>query len=330
MHTVYFDSGTSNSRAYLIREHQTVDFAKKNVGSKDVSISGNNMVLLYGLKELYKQLLERNGLTDGDIDEIYASGMVTCPFGIKEVSHITTPVSLKKLRDSIYTHYEPKLFCRNIFLIRGVKTISEDYFPDIKDIAEVNNVRGEEIEIFGLLSGLQDEYENSNLAIFLPGSHTHVAYVRQGVLCDILSTFSGELHHAIASETIISASIRDPIEKLDNEMVLLGYKYLKEYGLNRALYIAHAMKIFNISDNTEIKSYISGVINGGTILAFKKVLTKKWRDINAIIVAGGNVMVQIDEIILKRTINNIQIISVPSSDTDSFAVKGFIKMLKQG
>ena len=50
---LYFDSGTSNTRAYLLdREFRICDSAKRAVGSKDSAIAGTNRVLIEGMKAL--------------------------------------------------------------------------------------------------------------------------------------------------------------------------------------------------------------------------------------------------------------------------------------
>lgn len=60
---VYYDSGTSNSRIYLLdRDFQVRYTEKKAVGSKDSSIAGDNLVLLQGLKELYDGMLSATGV----------------------------------------------------------------------------------------------------------------------------------------------------------------------------------------------------------------------------------------------------------------------------
>ena len=51
---LYFDSGTSNTRAYLLdRNFQVKYVAKKAVGSKDSAIAGSNRVLVEGMKALH-------------------------------------------------------------------------------------------------------------------------------------------------------------------------------------------------------------------------------------------------------------------------------------
>ena len=58
---------------------------KKNVGSKDSAIAGNNRVLIQGMKELYDEAIKEMQFSKEDIASIYASGMVTSPYGLKEV-----------------------------------------------------------------------------------------------------------------------------------------------------------------------------------------------------------------------------------------------------
>ncbi len=330
MYHVYFDSGTSNTRAYLLKDRDVIDIIKKNIGSKDSSIAGSNLVLIKGLKQLYDWLLEHNHLHDEEIAGIYASGMVTSPFGITEVPHLSTPLSPRELYSGIYTHRETKCFQRDIHLIRGAKTIADHFRIDKENIPMINNMRGEEIEIFGVLSDLPEEWRAGNTAIFLSGSHTHIAYVKKGELFDILSTFSGELFHAISTGTILSGSIHCNTEGLDEEMVLYGFKDLKQYGMNRALYIAHALKIFDVSDNAGRKSYLEGVITGGVTLAFEKVLRDKWREVDKVIVAGNNSIAKVYEITLKNIGRKMDIMTLIASGKQSFAVKGLLDILKKG
>ena len=81
---VYFDSGTSNSRIYLLdKDFQVLYVDKKNVGSRNSSIEGSNRVLIEGLYELYTKLLQEKHLTEEDVTwhERGASpeGAAVCP-----------------------------------------------------------------------------------------------------------------------------------------------------------------------------------------------------------------------------------------------------------
>jgi len=326
MYCVYFDSGTTNTRAYFIKDGKILDMIKRAIGSKDSSIAGSNTVLLKGLKGLFDDLLYKNSITESMVADVYASGMVTSPFGIKEVPHISTPVSGKKLFDSIYTHYEQYYFKREIKLIRGVKTVDGDFKANPDNISNVNNMRGEEIEVFGIIPNLPNEWQDEDIAVFLPGSHTHVAYIKHNALFDIWSTFSGELFHALSTGTILSNSVLADREVIDPQMALLGLRFLNEYGFNRALYICHAMKIFDAADNLQRKSYLEGVIVGGIVSGFENIVEQRWKNVQRIVLAGRNSLTSVYEILLKELMPNCAIMTIATDEKNSFAVQGFINI----
>ncbi|MCI5481794.1 MAG: 2-dehydro-3-deoxygalactonokinase, partial [Lachnospiraceae bacterium] len=118
---VYFDSGTSNSRIYLLdRDFEVLYVDKKNVGSRNSSIEGSNRVLIEGLYELYTKLMNEKNLKEEDIENIYMSGMITSPYGMKEVPHLVLPLTVQGFADSLYCHYEDTCFKRNIYLVPGI------------------------------------------------------------------------------------------------------------------------------------------------------------------------------------------------------------------
>jgi len=330
MYNVYFDSGTSNTRAYLLNNYQVIDEVKRNIGSKDSSIAGSNEILVRALKELYEALLKNNHVEDNQILDIYGSGMLTSPFGITEVPHLSTPLSLEKLCQGIFTYFEPNFFKRDIHLIRGVKSIGDNFSADLGNICSVNNMRGEEIEIFGMLSDTFDQLKFGSIAAFFPGSHTHIAFIKNVEIYDILSTFSGELFYSVTKDTILSNSVACDTDEFDKDGVLLGFKHLKEYGFNRALYMVHTTKIFNACDNFKRKSYLEGVITGGVIVAFENLMKSKRREIDAILIGGNSNSSKIYEVLLKESQPEIRVETIISSGKQSFAVKGFVEILKRG
>ena len=182
---VYFDSGTSNTRIYLLDfRFQVLYWKKQPIGSKDSAISGSSSVLRKGMKALYDELLETCRLADKDVGQIYASGMVTSPYGLKEVPHCQVPIDVEHFSQKLYPYREEQYFEREIILIPGLRTDSFDF-------TFVNNMRGEEIQVIGVLEDIKGFTGGS--AVILPGSHTHVAYVKQNMIKGILSNFTGEL-----------------------------------------------------------------------------------------------------------------------------------------
>lgn len=254
---LYFDSGTSNTRAYLLdRDFRICDSAKRTVGSKDSAIAGSNRVLIEGMKILYDQVLEANSLSDGDVEAIYASGMVTSPYGLKEIPHLVLPMTVQDFADSLYPFHEDTCFHRDIFLVPGLKTLSDDF-------SFVNNLRGEEIEIIGALEELKAERDVENVVMLMPGSHTHGIYIQGDQITGIISNFTGELFYALKQDTILSPVLTSDSLELDEAMVRKGIENLERFGFNRALYICHAMRIFEQGTPQQRLSYGESVIMAG-------------------------------------------------------------------
>jgi len=326
MYSVYFDSGTTNTRAYLFKSSEIIDLKVGAIGSKDSSIAGDNLVLLRGLKQMFDELLDKNSVNEQQVDSVFASGMVTSPFGIKEIAHVSTPVSAQKLFESTYTHFESVCFKREIKLIRGVKSISEDYQLDPFSVSAVNNMRGEEIEIFGILPKLSSQTQNKDIAVFLPGSHTHIGYIKNKEIADILSTFSGEIFHAITNYTILSGSVKIESTEIDPEMLFLGFDNLQKFGFNRALYICHAMKIFDVTDNIKRRSYFEGIIIGDIVHEFLRLIDQKWTGVKSIVLAGNLNITKSYKMLLEKMLPDFSIEIICPEEKYSFAARGYLSV----
>lgn len=284
--------------------------------------------MLEGLKELYDAVLERNGLKDQDISAIFASGMVTSPFGIKEVPHLKVPVTLQDLRDHVYIYNEDLFFKRQIGLIPGVKSTPDSQTITTDNVLEVNSMRGEEVEIFGLLSTLDDEVKSSSAAILIPGSHTQIAYVQNQKITDLISTMSGELFHAISNNTIISASIDKDVFQCDKSMVQKAFKMLMQYGFNKTVYLINTMQVFHVADTRAKTSFLEGAIFGGDIICLEQYLKKKWCGINYVIIYANRTIAEIYSALLEIAGLDLKIKVVEKTKQSDFAVKGFFEIIK--
>lgn len=325
MYQIYIDSGTSNSKLYLLKDMHSVDFMIANVGTKDSAISGSNDVLLSGLKAIYNGVLERNNLLDKDIESIWLSGMVTNPFGIIEVEHISTPVDAKKLMEQRYIHYEEKYFHRELNLIRGVKTAQRGQSVTMENIDQMNNVRGEEIEVVGMVArGIIPM--NEDCVMVSPGSHTHLVFVKNGTIMDIASNFTGELNYAIKKDTILGGELTDEDIVLTKEYVLQGYQMAKTYGLARALYIVHATKVFGVCENEVRNCLLSGIISGGVIDMLKYKVDREWNGVKRAVIIGGKNYIEAYKILMEHILPEIDTEIVSSKAGESFGLYGYLAL----
>lgn len=319
---LYYDSGTSNTRAYLLDQDFGVKYTvKKAVGSKDSAIAGSNRVLIEGLKELYDNVLSANGLGEEDISAIYASGMITCAYGLKEVPHLALPLTVEGFAGSLVPVLEDTLFHREIILVPGLKTVNDD-------ITYVNNMRGEEIEIIGALDELRSIGAPEELAMILPGSHTHVTYLRGEEITGIISNFTGELFHAIQKETILAPVLTWDGTPPDREMVLRGYENLQKFGFNRALYICRAMDAFNEGTPAQRFSYGEGVILGGVRQSLEYYCQHFWPGCRTAALVSDEFMYQLFSILFEDSPYIDRVLWLPISETKSYGVSGLKRLLR--
>ena len=318
---LYFDSGTSNTRAYLLdRDFQVRYVAKKAVGSKDSAIAGSNRVLIEGMKALHDQVLAENGLGEENISAIYPSGMITSPYGLKEVPHLPLPLTVKKFADSLYPFREDTCFHREIILVPGLKTLSDDF-------SFVNNMRGEEIEIIGALEELKAMDDVQDAAMIFPGSHTHVTYVQGEEITGIISNFTGELFYAIQKDTILSPVLASDGSALDTEMVRQGCQNLKRFGFNRALYICHAMRLFDQGTPQQRFSYGEGVIMGGVRESLEYYCENLWPKCRTVVMVSNEFMYQLFAALFEDSPFIDRVLWMPISESKSYAVSGLKKII---
>lgn len=318
---VYYDSGTSNSRIYILDSKGYIIYAKKkNIGSKDSAIAGSNVVLLEGLWKLYKDALQETGLKETDIKDIYASGMVTSPYGLKEIPHLTLPAAAKEFSDNLFCYYEGSCFQRNIYLIPGLKTASSD-------ISLINNVRGEEMEMIGVMEDAGNICGCEEFALIFPGSHTHVAYIQKGRISGLLSNFTGELFHVLKAESILAPILDINVKSLNPVEVRRGVENLRKMGFNRAIYICHAMQMFQYGTAEDRFSYAEGVINGGVREALEYYCKNFWKECHTMTVVSEEFMYHLYQEIFDGSEFIERVMWIPISSYKSYAVEGLKKLL---
>jgi 2-dehydro-3-deoxygalactonokinase len=319
----YFDSGTSNSRLYLLQDKKIMAQSTRAVGSRDSALAKDKNVLVGALYEMYAQLLQEKHLNDRDIEQIWMSGMITCPNGLYEVEHLSTPVDSKTLKAAVVCYKEPTYFKREIHLVPGLKTIARGKKATLTETAEVNNVRGEEIEAVGLLAQYP-ALKNDRSVIVMPGSHTQVLTVKDGVIDNIISNVTGELYAAILKNSIIGASVQGGESSgIDSEMVVFGAKNVSKYGFNRALYIVRSMDLFSDSTVKQRYSALEGVLNAGIMIALKNLLGDEK---TALTVAGSQEQYEIFKALSVLYPNFT--ISKAAAEKMPFSVSGVLELLK--
>lgn len=317
----YFDSGTSNTRLYAIDENlQVKNTNTRNIGSKDSALAGSNKSLIEAMKALYDEAIKSMNIKEDQVKEIFASGMITSPYGLIEIPHKSLPLTINEFVDGIYPFYEETLFKRTINLVPGLKTIHEDF-------SHVNNMRGEEIEIFGTLDELKEKSKTDNIAIMMPGSHTHITYVEGNKIVGILSNFTGELFYALRTSTILGPILDIKEMVLNKDMVKKGMENLENFGFNRAIYIAHAMRLFNTKTEIDRFSYAEGVVNGGIRKSLEYYCKNYWTNCDTVAIVSDKFMYDLYSTFFENSDYIKNIIWLPTTEGKIYAVEGLKKLI---
>jgi 2-dehydro-3-deoxygalactonokinase len=130
--------------------------------------------------------------------EICAAGMVGSANGWAEAPYVSTPASTQALREQVL-HVPFQQSNHILKIIPGVRHGMG---------AEVDVMRGEETQIFGVLGGLNDAL------LCLPGTHCKWVIVRDGAIVDFRTHYTGELYQWLSTQSSVS-KVLDPSAAFD-------------------------------------------------------------------------------------------------------------------
>jgi 2-dehydro-3-deoxygalactonokinase len=193
--------------------------------------------------------LEKNGLSEGDVICVLASGMITSEFGLCRLDHISAPAGLEELHGSIREIKLEEITEIPFVFIRGVKVASESF-------ESFDVMRGEETELMGVINT-----EYGECVYVLPGSHSKIISVDgQGRIVDFSTMLTGEMIGALAGQTILRDAVDLGASQLDCEYLLLGYDYADREGINKALFKVRVLKSFMERDKNQVYSFFLGAV----------------------------------------------------------------------
>lgn len=118
MYIMYYDSGTTNTRAYLLKDGAIVRSMAKAIGAKNSALERDNTRLVGELYSMYEKLLSDEQITGSDVSHVFLSGMISCPSGIVEVEHLPAPVDAGTLRENVAVYRDDRFFTGSWRLFR--------------------------------------------------------------------------------------------------------------------------------------------------------------------------------------------------------------------
>ena len=300
------DGGTTNTRLYLVRDGVILDTEKLSIGSG--SRKGEQEALRIAVKDAVSALLFRNSLTEGDVERILASGMITSEFGLYELPHLTLPTGIGELHNGKKETVLPDVSPIPFVFLPGVKTAGAD-------IATLDVMRGEETELYGLT-----DTPEADAVYVLPGSHCKLVYTDESSrIRDFQTTLTGEMIAALSGNTILKDAVDLSTEAVDSEGLFAGYALCAEKGINQALFKVRVLKNKLGRSKEYVYGFFMGVILQAEVENICAANAKK-------VIIGGKKQIREALRLLLEKHCRAEILSLDDNTVNAATVRGAVKI----
>jgi len=257
---LYFavDSGTTNSRVWLMRDREVLAKKRVPVGVRNTAIDGNNRALVEGIREAILELTR-----DSDAAErpqiVIAAGMITSNLGLHEVKHVQAPAGLLELASKVQEKHFEDLKRISFYFIPGVRSGPGN--ADLDNIDSIDIMRGEETEVMGALEEIEPIQKGPLLYIHL-GSHTKMIQLDASRRISAgASTLAGELTQSILEQTILRSSLPEtPFATFNPAFFSQGWEHCQRVGFTRALYEVRILHLNSEFSKEDLASFMLGAI----------------------------------------------------------------------
>lgn len=261
----FIDSGTTNSRVFLVEDGHVVSQGIRKVGVRDTVITGNNRKLRKGLHDAVVDAVKKAGVSIKDIQFFVASGMITSEIGLLEVPHLVAPASKADLAASVIRVQDREIFPFDIpiVFVRGIKNSIYGQNNRLDELANIDFMRGEEVQVVGIL---EHYHPNPPLNVIVCGSHFKIIHVDNlGRIAGGLTTISGQFYEALIKETSIGKCVQDDENEvaggwLDDEIIEAAIEAVHNSGLLRAMLMPRFMQVLLKTNAKERRLFINAAI----------------------------------------------------------------------
>lgn len=297
MYIATIDAGTSNTRVKLWNKGKIVSRSFVGVGVRDTAITGSRAKLNQGVREAIKTALEKINIDSSEVDLFLASGMITSNVGLYEVPHVCAPAGIEELAKGMVSALIIEVIDKPIWFVPGVKNQLKDI--NINTCEEMDIMRGEETETFGIIENLKIE---GPAVVVLPGSHSKFVNInKSGQITGCLTTLAGELLSVITNNTILTSALNNSfVEEINADMIIAGADYSKKVGLNRTLFTTRILDQFTEYSINDKANFLLGAVLETDLYAIKNSHSIKVSQDQTVIIGGSKVLKRAFEILIKR------------------------------
>ena len=299
------DTGTSNTRVRAWRDDRVVGRVEAAVGVRDTARTGSHATLRAGIRDAIHTTLATVDASQSAPSLILASGMITSGLGLLEIPHLTMPVDANKLAAGMRRAHFNDIIDAPIWFIPGVR---HDAAPVGFDTAsQMDMMRGEETEVFGLLSRLQ---RSGPQVVLLPGSHAKFVEVPDdATITRCLTTLSGELLDLLIGQSVLASGLRQGWpDAIDIAALAAGAALSQKEGISRSAFSTRVLELFSPLAEASRFSFLLGAVLVQDLLAAKaSAMLSRERTL----VVCGRPMLQLAYVALARDVLDLGAVETP-------------------
>lgn len=282
---VFVDTGTTNSRVWLMRGDEILAKADAHVGVRDTAKDGSPVRLRATLRELIENVRAKSETSPVCVA---AAGMITSSLGLAEVPHLAAPAGIAELAAATRSHNFPDVTDLPVWLVPGVK--SGQMPCELPTAAVADLMRGEETLCAGLvLTGLA----KTPATVLNLGSHWKAIRLdAEGCIAASVTSLAGELVYAAQTQTILASAVpHERLSEVNVDWLEAGMRQQRQAGLSRALFCVRLLeqsKQGSAEDrlNFLIGAFIAddldalsarGVLSDSVVIVGSGALAEAWR-----------------------------------------------------
>lgn len=299
MFIITIDSGTTNTRVRIWERNSKciIHEVSRSVGVRETAITGSRNKLIKAIKDALFEVLELTNIVSYQNIFIVASGMITSNIGLFEVPHLIAPISLQQLANAMVQKVIPEIIDHPIWFIPGIKNNVSPV--DIDNCEMMDMMRGEEVELFGLLA-LLNLYGPA--LIILPGSHSKFIQINvENQITNCSTTLAGELLDIITQRTILASSLDHQFAThIEPEDLLKGAYYAEKVGITRGCFSLRVLDSFGHITINKKANFLLGCILFSDLVAIKNSRGLNFEPQTKIIICGKKILREALEILIKH------------------------------
>lgn len=297
MLTVTIDTGTTNTRVRVWRNGSVIREECAEVGIRDCAKNGNKTLLIQSIKHAIGQALQGVGNQEKENCRFVASGMITSEIGLCHLPHQVAPVSIRQLAAGAVSRVIGEIGEEPITFIPGIKNSVADITLD--SIESIDVMRGEEVEVFGILSERPDL---GAALIILPGSHSKFVLINENrQIVATATTMAGEIFDTLTHQTLLASSLDHQFaQELDQEYLLKGAELSQRVGLARSCFSVRLLDLFTGATVDQKSSFLLGAVLHSDLLAIKKSNALNITNNIKIVISGKPILANALKLLIKN------------------------------